>query len=88
MTRLARRSETKIPVTLWRGGQMGRATLHDLSVKGASAEAPFPPGPRETVQISRNRVRIDCQVIWARGKAFGIAFTPPLDNDAWFELTA
>lgn len=88
MSRLRERTDSIHMISLMRGGKPCRATLRNVSAIGASATAPFPPGPKEAVQLVYRGNAIDCEVAWARGRAFGLRFVRPIAPQLLAELIA
>ncbi|WP_281822400.1 PilZ domain-containing protein [Sphingobium sp. BS19] len=86
MSRIGQRAETALNVTIMRGGKQIRAQVQNLSITGANASAPFPPGLNEDVQMICKGKILDCKVVWAKGRTFGLAFKSPLSEAALQDL--
>ena len=82
MSRTNPREETDLSVTILRGGKQGRVQLRNISSTGASGSAPFPPGLNADVQMVLKGKVVECKVVWARGRDFGVAFARPLSPSA------
>ncbi|MDX3911214.1 MAG: PilZ domain-containing protein [Sphingobium sp.] len=82
MARTDPREDTDLSVTILRGGKQGRVQLRNISSTGASGSAPFPPGLNADVQMVLRGNVVECKVVWARGRDFGVAFGSPLPPDA------